>query len=219
MNNKILVVALAAFVGVGAAALTAFTQGQAAPLAINEVVDGLYMITGSGGNVGVRVTGDGVIVIDDKFEQNYDEIMANIQSVTDEPVKYVLNTHHHGDHSGGNTRFADIAQVIAHKNARTNMLRNDQAGPPSVIFAYETAVFLGDVEVQAHHMGRGHTNGDSVIYFPDLRVVHGGRSAQYDKRFHRLQQRWELSGLGGHPRQHTGPGLCDGYPRTRRPDD
>ena len=174
MNNKILVVALAAFVGVGAAALTAFTQGQAAPLAINEVVDGLYMITGSGGNVGVRVTGDGVIVIDDKFEQNYDEIMANIQSVTDEPVKYVLNTHHHGDHSGGNTRFADIAQVIAHKNARTNMLRNDQAGPPSVIFAYETAVFLGDVEVQAHHMGRGHTNGDSVIYFPDLRVVHGG---------------------------------------------
>ena len=174
MRNKILIVAFAAFVGAGAAAVTALTQGQAQPLEITEVADGLYMITGSGGNVGVRVTGDGVIVIDDKFEQNYDEIMANIRSVTDEPVKYVLNTHHHGDHSGGNVRFVDIAQVIAHKNARANILRNNQAGSPSVIFVDETAVFLGDVEVQAHHMGRGHTNGDSVIYFPDLRVVHGG---------------------------------------------
>ena len=174
MRNKILIVAFAAFVGAGAATLTAFTQGQAQPLEISEVVDGLYLITGSGGNVGVRVTGEGVIVIDDKFEQNYDEIVANIASVTDEPVKYVLNTHHHGDHSGGNARFADIAQVIAHKNVRANILRNNQAGPPSVIYTDETAVFLGDVEVQAHHMGRGHTNGDSVIYFPDLRVVHGG---------------------------------------------
>ena len=174
MRNKILIVALAASVGVGAAALTAFTQAQAEPLAITEVVDGLYMITGPGGNIGVRVTDDGVVVIDDKFEQNYDQIMANIESVTDAPVKYVLNTHHHGDHSGSNAQFADIAQVIAHKNARANILRNDQAGAPSVIFAYETSIFVGDVEVQAHHMGRGHTNGDSVIYFPDLGVVHGG---------------------------------------------
>ena len=176
MRNKILVIALAALVGVGAATVTAFTQAQQAqpPLAITEVVDGLYIITGPGGNIGVRVTGDGVIVIDDKFERNYDEIMTNIRSVTDEPVKYVLNTHHHGDHTGSNAQFADNAPVIAHKNVRANILRNSQTGPPSIIFSNDTAVFVGDVQVQAHHMGRGHTNGDSVIYFPDLRVIHGG---------------------------------------------
>ena len=175
MRNKFLIVALAAFAGVSAAALSAFTQGQAQPpLAITEVVEGLYMITGPGGNIGVRVTGDGVIVIDDKFERNYDEIMTNIRSVTDEPVKYVLNTHHHGDHTGSNAQFAQNAPVIAHKNVRANILRNGQTGPPSIIFSNDTAVFVGDVEVQAHHMGRGHTNGDSVIYFPDLRVIHGG---------------------------------------------
>ncbi len=174
MHKKILVVALALFVGAGAAALSAFTQGQDQALEIAEVADGLYVITGPGGNIGVRVTGDGVIVIDDKFADNYDEIIADIASVTSEPVKYVLNTHHHGDHSGSNAQFAAIAQVIAHKNVRANILRNNQAGAPSIIYANETSVFLGDAEVQAHHMGRGHTNGDSVIYFPDLRVIHGG---------------------------------------------
>ena len=174
MHKKILVVALALFVGAGAAALSAFTQGQDQALDIAEVADGLYVITGPGGNIGVRVTGDGVIVIDDKFADNYDEIVADIASVTSEPVKYVLNTHHHGDHSGSNAQFAAIAQVIAHKNVRANILRNNQAGAPSIIYADETSVFLGDAEVQAHYMGRGHTNGDSVIYFPDLRVIHGG---------------------------------------------
>ena len=174
MRNKIMVVALAAFLATGAAVVNGVSQQQAQPLEISEVADGLYVITGSGGNVGVRVTGDGVIVIDDKFDRNYDEIIANIESVTDEPVKYVINTHHHGDHSGSNAQFANIAQVIAHKNVRANILRNGQPGAPSVIFTNETAVFLGDAEVQAHHMGRGHTNGDAVIYFPDLRVIHGG---------------------------------------------
>jgi cyclase len=174
MRQKIMVVAFAAFLGTGLAVVSESGQQQAQSLEISEVADGLYVITGSGGNVGVRVTGDGAIVIDDKFDRNYDEIIANIESVTDEPVKYVINTHHHGDHSGSNAQFANIAQVIAHKNARTNILRNDQPGPPSVIFTNETAVFLGDAEVQAHHMGRGHTNGDAVIYFPDLGVIHGG---------------------------------------------
>lgn len=175
MRNKILIIALVALGGSAAAALTAFTQqGDAEPLAISEVVDGLYMITGPGGNVGVRVTGDGVIVVDDKFEENFDEIITNISSVTDEPVKYVLNTHHHGDHTGSNAEFADIAQVIAHENVRRNILRNNQTGPPSVVYTDGTVVFLGNAEVRARYLGRGHTNGDSVIYFPDLGVIHGG---------------------------------------------
>ena len=156
-----------------------FTPEQEARLQIREVKDGLYVIPGfdgnmSGGNVAVRVTDDGVIIVDDKYLYSYDFIAAQVRSVTDQPIRYVLNTHHHFDHAGSNADFMQDAEVIAHKNARANIVRNDQPGAPRVVFGNETAVFLGDVEVQAHHVGRGHTNGDAVIYFPDLRAVHTG---------------------------------------------
>ena len=143
-------------------------------LSIEEVKDGLYAIMGSGGNVGVRVTPDGVILIDDKFPQNFAEIQDLVAQVSNQPVKYVLNTHHHGDHAGGNVEYINIAEIIAHQNARDNMVRGDQDAPPRVVFTDQTAVYLGGVEVRAFYMGRGHTNGDAVIYFPDLKTVHGG---------------------------------------------
>ena len=156
-----------------------FTPEQEARLQIREVKDGLYVIPGfdgnmSGGNVAVRVTDDGVIIVDDKYLYSYDFIAAQVRSVTDQPIRYVLNTHHHFDHAGSNADFMQNAEVIAHKNARANIVRNNQTGAPRVVFGDETAVFLGGVEVQAHHVGRGHTNGDAVIYFPDLRAVHTG---------------------------------------------
>ncbi len=143
-------------------------------LSIEQVKDGLYAIIGSGGNVGVRVTPDGVILIDDKFPRNFAEIQDLVARVSSQPVKYVLNTHHHGDHAGGNVEYINIAEIIAHQNARDNMVRGDQDAPPRVVFTDQTAVYLGGVEVRAFYMGRGHTNGDAVIYFPDLRTVHGG---------------------------------------------
>ena len=143
-------------------------------LSIEQVKDGLYVIIGSGGNVGVRVTSEGVILIDDKFPQNFAEIQELVSEVSDLPVRYVLNTHHHGDHVGGNVEYIDIAEVIAHQNARDNMVRGDQDAPPRVVFTDQTAVYLGGVEVRAFYMDRGHTNGDALIYFPDLRTVHGG---------------------------------------------
>ena len=154
---------------------TAFTgvQGQQS-LSIEQVKDGLYAIIGSGGNVGVRVTSEGVILIDDKFPQDFAEIQELVSTVSDQPVRYVLNTHHHGDHSGGNVEYINIAEIIAHQNARDNMVRGNQDAPPRVVFSDQTAVYLGGIEVRAFYMGRGHTNGDAVIYFPDLRTVHGG---------------------------------------------
>ena len=143
-------------------------------LSIKQVKDGLYAIVGSGGNVGVRVTSEGVILIDDKFPQNFAEIQELVGTVSNQPVRYVLNTHHHGDHSGGNVEYINIAEIIAHQNARDNMVRGDQDAPPRVVFTDQTAVYLGGIEVRAFYMGRGHTNGDAVIYFPDLRTVHGG---------------------------------------------
>ena len=143
-------------------------------LSIEMVKDGLYVIFGPGGNVGVRVTDEGVILVDDKFPQDFDAIQDLVSRVSARPVRYVLNTHHHGDHTGGNASYIEIAEIIAHQNARDNMVRGNQDAPPRVVFTHETAVYLAGVEVRAFHMGTGHTNGDAVIYFPDLQTVHGG---------------------------------------------
>ena len=143
-------------------------------LTIEPVADGLFVIYGSGGNVGVRVTDEGVILSDDKYPQNFDEIQSLVATVSDLPVRYVINTHHHGDHAGGNVGYIEIAEIIAHRNARANMVRNEQDAPPRLVYDAETSVFLGGVEVRALYLGRGHTNGDSIVYFPDLGVIHGG---------------------------------------------
>ncbi len=147
---------------------------QSEPLDIQPVKDGLFMITGPGGNVGVRLTGSGVVLVDNKFERNHDAIMGHVRSVTDEPIAYVVGTHHHGDHMGGNPQFSTHAQIIGHENNRANMIRGDQPAPPTIVFAEETSIFVGAAEVQAHHFGRGHTNGDAIVYFPDLQAIHGG---------------------------------------------
>ncbi len=143
-------------------------------LSITEVKDGLFYVNGVGGNVGVRVTSEGVILIDDKFPRNVDGIREQVRSVTNQPIRYVVNTHHHGDHAGGNPGFIDEAEIVAHENARANMIRGGQEAPPRIVYADRTGIHLGGAEVQAHYFGRGHTNGDSVVYFPDLRTIHGG---------------------------------------------
>ena len=143
-------------------------------LNISEVKDGLHLIIGPGGNIGVRLTPGGVILIDNKFPQDFEEIQSLVAEVTDLPVRYVISTYHHGDHSGGNPGFLQFAEVIAHKNARENMLPGNQEGLARIIYTDETAVSLGEIEVHVFHMGRGHTNGDSVVYFSDLKIVHGG---------------------------------------------
>ena len=166
LKSRLIVVFLVTFIS-----FTVIAQDR---LSIAEVKDGLHVITGPGGNIGVRVTAEGVILIDDKYPQDFDEIQSLAATVSDLPVKYVINTHHHGDHSGSNANFLQVADVIAHKNARDNMIRGDQDGPPRLIYTNQTSVFLGGAEVRVYYMGRGHTNGDSVVYFPDLKTVHGG---------------------------------------------
>ena len=163
-----------------AGAWVAYTQQQgkqaASAFTLVKVADDLYDIDGGGaGNVGVYVTDEGAIVIDDKFEQHYEEIIANIKKVTDKPVKYVINTHHHGDHSGGNVKMLGSgAEILLHKNARENMVKGKQPGVPRIAFADEAQVVLGGKEVIARHLGRGHTNGDAVIFFPARRTIHTG---------------------------------------------
>src|SRR5262245_37130215 len=156
------------------------------PMRIEKVKEGLYFIRGpwntarnddllhEPGDVAIRVTRDGLIVVDDKFPQHTDDILGLIKSVSALPIKYLINSHHHADHAGGDANFIKLTDIIAHKNVRENMIRNKQAGEPPIVFDNEMSVFLGGIEARAIHFGRGHTNGDSVIYFPDLRVIHTG---------------------------------------------
>lgn len=138
----------------------------------------LYMITGGGANTLVRVTPDGLIVVDTKNPggDNYTRVMEEIKSVSTLPVKFVLNTHHHPDHVGNNQAFIDAgATVIALDALKTRMASDprtkDIPGLPTQTFAKDYVLELGGAEVQAHSYGRGHTGDDTMVYFPDAKVV------------------------------------------------
>jgi cyclase len=148
------------------------------PQAIEPVKPGLFMITGAGANSLVRITNAGLIVVDGKLpgQANYDDLMALIKGVSDQPVKYLIVTHHHADHSGNNQRFLDAgAQVVASEGLKTYLETyqfNPKPAPPSITYpGAEYTLTLGDAKVEVHHFGRAHTGGDSVVFFPDLKVV------------------------------------------------
>jgi cyclase len=153
----------------------AWAQNQPQPLTMEKVSENLYVIIGDGGNVAFMPTSEGVIVVDDKFAADAPQIVAKIKSVTDKPIRYVMNTHQHPDHTGGNeAMLAANAEIIIQKNARANMVTGKMPGLPRITFTDESQLFLGGKEVLARHLGRGHTNGDAVIYFPSEKVLHTG---------------------------------------------
>jgi cyclase len=184
--NRTSLISLFAVIVVLHGGWVAYTQNAKppGPLRIEKVKGDLYMISGEGGNVAVYVTGEGVVLVDDMFDRNHADILAQVKSVTDQPVRYVVNTHQHDDHAGGDLKMLPIAEVIAHKNARANLVHIKQPyyedtpgtpiGLPRITFSDEASVFLGGKEVRAKYFGRGHTSGDAVVYFPDLKVVHTG---------------------------------------------
>jgi cyclase len=180
MRRTILIRACALTAAFAGAWLT-YTQNQPTPppIGIQKLKDDLYVIgvtKGVGaGNVAVQVTDEGVILVDDMFDRNHDEILEKLRTVTDKPIKYVLNTHQHDDHSGGNAKMLAMnAEVISHRNARANMALLKQPGLARVTFSDEMSVYLGGKEVRAHYYGRGHTGGDAVMYFPTAKVIHTG---------------------------------------------
>ena len=145
---------------------------------IQMLKPGLYVVPGGGANSIVRVTSEGVILVDTKLpgEANYNGLMEQIRSVTPQPVKVVIVTHHHADHTGNDDRFiAAGAQVIGHeqlaKNLDTYQFDPRPAKPSATYNTAEHTVRLGGVEVRVLHLGRAHTGGDSVVYFPDVKVV------------------------------------------------
>jgi glyoxylase-like metal-dependent hydrolase (beta-lactamase superfamily II) len=176
--------AIALTLAAAACAAAAQTSKPARPLRIEQVRGDLHMIAGEGGNVAVYVTAEGVVLVDDMFHRNHEDILAQVRALTNRPLRYVLNTHQHDDHAGGNFRMLPIAEVIAHRNVRANLTDIKQPyyedtpgtpiGLPRVTFSNEISVHLGGKEVRAYYFGRGHTSGDAIVHFPELRVIHTG---------------------------------------------
>ena len=152
-------------------------KGGPQPQATQQVKPGLYMITGAGANSEVRVTSEGLIVVDGKLpsEQNYNALMEQIKMISPQPIKYLIVTHHHADHTGNNKLFlAAGVEIVANENLNKNLASYEQTPKPAdatITYDKERTVRLGGVEVQAHHFGRAHTSGDTVVYYPDLKVV------------------------------------------------
>ena len=145
---------------------------------IRQLKPDLYMITGGGANTLVRVTPEGLIVVDTKnpSDENYSRLMEEIRSVSALPVRIVINTQHHPDHVGTNQKFIDAgAQVIALEALKTHMASDPRTkaipGLPTQTFAKDHVVKLGGAEVRLYSFGRGHSGGDTMAYFPDAKVV------------------------------------------------
>lgn len=157
-------------------------------IATHRLADNLYYLEGAGGNIGVSVGEDGVFLIDDQFAPLTERILAAIRGVTDQPVRFVLNTHHHGDHTGGNQNLGRAGVVIvAHENVRA-LLRNgltsgdldrlltadERAGLPVVTYTDSVRFHLNGENIHAFHIGPAHTIGDSFVHFQNANVIHTG---------------------------------------------
>ena len=150
---------------------------QAAKLTTVKVRDDLFVIHNDfvPGNTTVLITNEGVVLVDDKFEIDHDNIVAAVKKLTSQPIKYVINTHHHADHSGGNAKLQAMSvQAIASEQARENMVDGKLTGLPTMVFEHHAHVYLGGKNVELYHFGRAHTNGDVVVYFPAQRTLAAG---------------------------------------------
>jgi len=178
------------------AAAPAWGQGQdfsKVQIKATKVSGNIYMLEGAGGNIAASIGEDGIVIVDDQFAPLADKIQASLKSlgITDKPVRFVINTHYHGDHTGGNAPFANSGStVIAQDNVRKRMATGGTAGNggtihmenkpaekaalPIITFEHDVTVHLNGEDIRALHFPAGHTDGDSIIFFPKNNVVHMG---------------------------------------------
>ena len=158
-----------------------------------KVSGNIYMLEGEGGNIAASVGEDGIVIVDDQFAPLAEKIQAALKSlgITDKPVRFVINTHYHGDHTGGNAPFANSGStVIAQDNvrkrlesggaggysesAKMDMKPAEKGALPVITFEHDVTVHLNGEDIRALHFPSGHTDGDSIIFFPKNNVVHMG---------------------------------------------
>ncbi len=161
-----------------------FSQVQ---MKATKVSGNVYMLEGVGGNIGVSVGDDGILIVDDQFAPLADKIRAALKGIADKKLRFILNTHWHNDHTGSNVVFGPEATIIAHDNVRKRMATEQRsevfksttpASPkealPVITFNQNLTVHFNGEEIRAIHFPKGHTDGDSVIFFTSSNVVHLG---------------------------------------------
>lgn len=152
------------------------------------VADGLYMLMGEGGNVGVSVGEDGTFIVDDQYAEMTDKIGAAIKDVSGDKARFLINTHWHGDHSGGNENFGKAgAIIVAHENVRASLLveksiplfnmvkpPSPKAALPVITFKDQMSLHLNGDDLHLHHVANAHTDGDAIVHFTKANVIHTG---------------------------------------------
>jgi glyoxylase-like metal-dependent hydrolase (beta-lactamase superfamily II) len=150
-------------------------QAQDEDIVVVPVAGNIHMLEGSGGNVGVSAGEDGILIVDDKFEKDEAKIRELLKGIDPGPLKFVLNTHFHGDHSGGNAAFGKEAVIIAHENVRVRLSADQpKVALPVVTYEDKISVHFNGEEIELIHLPAGHTDTDSVVYFRGSNVVHMG---------------------------------------------
>ena len=185
MKNTFAAFALAALASAPAVAQQDYSKVE---IKTTKLTDTAYMMTGAGGNLGLSVGEDAVFVIDDQFAPLSEKITAAVAQLTRKPVRFIVNTHWHFDHTGGNENFANAgAIIVAHDNVRKRMnseqfiefLRMTEkpaprAALPVVTFAAGLTLHLNGDEIRVIHMARAHTDGDALVHFTRSDVIHMG---------------------------------------------
>lgn len=141
-----------------------------------SVAGKVHYLEGAGGNIGVSVGSDGILIVDSQFAPLASKIEGALAKLGKGELKYLLNTHWHGDHTGGNGHFGKRASIVAHQNVRSRM-RSKKGEPqalPSFTFDERMSVYFNGEEIRLIHLGPGHTDGDAIIYFVDSNVAHAG---------------------------------------------
>src|SRR6266536_3491471 len=144
-----------------------------------HVAKNIYMLQGAGGNIGVSFGPDGLLIVDDQFSPLADKIEAALNQLNPGRLKFVLNTHYHGDHTGGNAHFGREAHIIAHTNVRKRLgaaAARTKEGLPIITFDDSLSVHFNGDEIKIIHVPPGHTDSDSIIHFTGANVVHMGDS-------------------------------------------
>jgi len=169
---------LAAAIMLAAPVFAAETDFDAVQITATPVAGKITMLQGNGGNIAVSLGDDGVLMVDDQFAPLSDKIKAAITKLGGSAPELLLNTHWHGDHSGGNENFADKATIIAHDNVRVRIAdpANERvaAALPVITFANGLSIHFNGEEIKLIHLPHGHTDGDSAVWFTGSNVIHMG---------------------------------------------
>ena len=143
-----------------------------------KVAGSVWMLEGPGGNIGVSAGPDGILVVDDKFAPLADKIRAAVNAIAPGKIAFLINTHHHGDHTGGNPIFGKEATILAQENVRARLIGGEnpmaREGLPVITYADGVSVWLNGEEIRVFHVPKGHTDGDSIVWFKGSNVVHMG---------------------------------------------